>query len=158
MTALRTVLWPISVAKLTAPGLSRSADSAAPTSSAELPQLPATMVVTPMRTKLAAAGRSTRLSACVWTSMNPGDTTRPDASITCAACDRGIRPIAAIRPSLIADVRELPAPAGAVDDRAAGDHEIVAGGLPRLGHRACGKHERERDRDARQQPAHGPAV
>ena len=109
MTALRTVLWPISVAKLTAPGFSRRADSAAPTSSADPPQLPATTVVTPMRTKFAAAGRSTRPSACVWTSMKPGETTRPDASMTCSACDRGIRPIAAIFPLLIATSVTTPA-------------------------------------------------
>ena len=60
------------------------------------------MVVTPMRTKFAAAGRSTRPSACVWTSMKPGATVSPEASISCAACDLGMRPIAAIRPSLIA--------------------------------------------------------
>ena len=77
IAAIRTVLWPISVAKLIAAGCSRSAPSAAPTSSAELPQLPATIVVTPIRTKFDAAGRSLRLSACVWTSMKPGATIKP---------------------------------------------------------------------------------
>ena len=46
-----------------------------------LPQLPATIVVTPIRTKFAARGCSTRSSAWVWTSMKPGATTRRAASI-----------------------------------------------------------------------------
>ena len=55
-SALRTVLWPISVAKLIDGADPAMAPSASPTSSAELPQLPATMVVTPMRTKFSASG------------------------------------------------------------------------------------------------------
>ena len=110
MTALRTVLWPISVAKLTAAGLSRSADSAAPTSSADPPQLPATMVVTPMRTKFAAAGR---LAEVVGVRVDVDEPGRDDQAgrvdDLLAACDCGIRPIAAIRPSLIATSVTTPA-------------------------------------------------
>jgi hypothetical protein len=67
-----------------------SADSAAPTSSAEVLQLPATMVVSPWN-KLAvrrSGGRRVKVH-------ESGDD-QPRRLITCAAWDRGIRLIAAI--------------------------------------------------------------
>ena len=63
ITALRTVLWPIERREIDGRGMFAQRASAAATSSAEVPQLPATTVVTPMRTKLDAAGRSARSSA-----------------------------------------------------------------------------------------------
>ncbi len=71
-------------------------------SSADDPQLPATIVVTPMRTKFSARGVSARSSACVWTSMKPGATINPAASMTSAASRRASVPIAAIFPLVIA--------------------------------------------------------
>ena len=65
--------------------------NAVATSSAEPPQLPATTVVTPMRTKCSARGWSAISSACVCTSMKPGATTRPSASITVCAVAPGER-------------------------------------------------------------------
>ena len=98
-TALRTVLWPIRVAKLTDTPTSRTPASAAPTSSAELPQLPATIDVTPIRTKFSARGVSVMSSAWVCTSMNPGATTRPEASTVSRAVARSRAPTAPMRPS-----------------------------------------------------------
>ena len=55
-----------------------------------------------MRTKFSARGVSAMLSAWVWTSMKPGATMSPVASIVSGALSRGRMPMAAIRPSLIA--------------------------------------------------------
>ena len=101
ITARRTVLWPKRVAKLTAAPESFTAASALPTSSADEPQLPATIVVTPMRTKLAAAGWSAISSAWVWTSMKPGATTSPVASMRSVPSPAAILPIASTRPPLM---------------------------------------------------------
>ena len=50
---------------------------------AELPQLPLKTVVTPWRTTLSASGfTSSEKSLWLWTSIIPGDTTRPSASTT----------------------------------------------------------------------------
>jgi hypothetical protein len=79
---------------------------------AEEPQLPTTTVVTPMRTKFSASGSSATSSAWVWTSMKPGATNNPLASITRAASPPG-RPSATIRPSFTAtsaNCAGLPAP------------------------------------------------
>ena len=65
------------------------------------PQLPTTMLVTPMRTKFSARGKSATSSACVWTSMKPGAMTRPVASISSLAVP-SILPMAAMRPSFTA--------------------------------------------------------
>ena len=96
MMALRTVLWPINVAKLIAVPVRVMLASASPTSSAELPQLPATIVVTPMRTKFSASGWPSRSSACVCTSMKPGATIRPAASMTSRASCTAMVPMTAM--------------------------------------------------------------
>ena len=70
-------------------------------SSAELPQLPAMIDVTPILTKFSARGCSVMSSACVWTSMNPGATTSPVASIASRPSCLEKVPTAATLPSLI---------------------------------------------------------
>ncbi len=70
-------------------------------SSAELPQLPAMIDVTPILTKFSARGCSVMSSACVWTSMNPGATTSPVASIASRPSCLEKVPTAVTLPSLI---------------------------------------------------------
>ena len=121
ITARRTVLWPMSVAKLTDAPACSTAVSALPMSRADDPQLPATMVVTPMRTKFSARGCSARSSAWVWTSMKPGATTSPAASIASRASDLRDRADRGDATGLDGDVGAARRRAGAVDDLAAGD-------------------------------------
>src|SRR5262245_28221361 len=64
----------------------------------EPPQLPVTIVVTPMRAKLSQPGsRAISLSTCACTSTKPGATTRPLASSTCVAVALARSPTAAMR-------------------------------------------------------------
>jgi hypothetical protein len=62
-----------------------AASCSAPTGAMLYPQLPVTSVVTPCRILDVSSwptGSSGALSACECTSMKPGATTRPDASVT----------------------------------------------------------------------------
>jgi len=69
---------------------------------AELPHCPMTSVVTPCLILLSALALASRaLSECEWASINPGDTTRPDASIVFPASASVRSPMTAICPSLI---------------------------------------------------------
>ncbi len=108
ITARRTVLWPINVAKFTDAGVCAARSNAAPMSRAEPPQLPATMEVTPMRMKFSALGCSQISSAWVWTSMNPGASVSPFASSTSFAAARSIVPTETIRPPRIATSARRP--------------------------------------------------
>ena len=72
-----------------------------PISKAEPPQLPTTIEVTPIRRKFSALGFSMISSACVCTSMKPGDTIWPVASISVSALPVMV-PILAMRPWIIA--------------------------------------------------------
>ena len=84
--------------------------------------------------------------------MNPGATTFPPASMTCFAGAPSSRPIAAMRPSLIADVAGIPGRAGAVDDAAAADQDVIVCGLGDGG----GWKAEEREHAERQ--SHGPSA
>ena len=96
MDFCRTELWPISVATLIATRAAVSSSKNFATSVREPPQLPVTIVVTPMRTKFSAAGVRAIRSEWVCTSMNPGAATRPSASTTVTALP-ATSPMATIR-------------------------------------------------------------
>ena len=117
MTALRTVLWPMSVAKLTATVASRMRSNASPTASADDPQLPATMDVTPMRMKFSACGRDGQVVRVRVHVDEPGRDDEPARVERARASAPPARsPIAAIRPSLIAMSVGTGRRARAVDD------------------------------------------
>lgn len=57
-----------------------------------MPQLPTTTVVTPCDSFGIISGwRTTLVSSCVWTSMKPGASTSPAASMTSAAAAEAMR-------------------------------------------------------------------
>ena len=114
----------MSVAKFTEAPTSLTRASASPMSSDELPQLPATIDVTPIRMKFSASGCSARSSACVWTSTKPGATMSPAASIVSLPARAFTFPTAAMRPSRMPMSARRARGAGPVDDEAAADHEI----------------------------------
>ena len=82
ITTSRTELCPTRVATLTSEWFRSMPSRNTPISTAEVPQLPVITVVTPCKTKFQACSGpcvGTFLSICVWTSMNPGASTRPCA-------------------------------------------------------------------------------
>ena len=102
-----------------------SSASSSVSGNGEPPHWPLTRVVTPCRTALSAWGLTrSPVSVWSWTSMKPGETARPSASITAAARDRRIRPIEPDRAARDAHVRPDGRPARAVVDRAAGDEQV----------------------------------
>ena len=124
-------------------------------SRAEPPQLPATMEVTPMRTKFSASGRSQMSSAWVWTSMNPGASVRPVASSTSFAGGRGrsFRPRRSVRRG--SRRRRGGRASRAVDHRGAGDHQVVLRRLRPNGRRLSLRRLR---RSANAATIHSPGV
>ena len=70
-----------------------------PIGKGELPQFPLINVVMPWRTALSALGLTRRFTS-LWscTSMNPGETARPDASMTLFPRDAEMRPTSTMIP------------------------------------------------------------
>ena len=92
------------------------------------------IVVTPIRTKFSASGWSARSSAWVCTSMKPGATISPVASITSRASPRAMRADRRDPPLSDRHVRPPRRLAGAIHHLTADDGEVVARRLRRAEH------------------------
>ena len=88
-------------------------------------------------------------------SMKPGATTRPAASISRLALPAGTRPTATIRSPRDRHVAVEPRVAGAIDDPAVADHQVVGSVLACRGgnHSRTGQHQRTSQlKDAHSRP------